>query len=313
MQNRNVPLKLGLAVLSGLLLLSFLSCNVETTPPVPSVLPGPSTSKLDTVEKDVIYGNVADIDLKLDIYYPKAATKAVPAVVHVHGGGWTEGNKANGECFKEIRLLVQRGYLVASVDYRLAPQYKFPAQIEDVKCAVRFLKANAARYGIDPEKIGAMGSSAGGQLVSLLGTTNTSDGLDGAGAYDSESSRVQAVVDRFGASDLTTFYVEKNYPWPQSIFGPDDAEHSVARLASPVTYISPDDPPFLIIHGDKDELVFLSQSRKLYEQLLASGVPVTLVVVKNAGHYFKPANGTISPTLDEIATITADFFDKYLK
>ena len=300
----------------GAVLLVFLSCKTAgpVASPVPwRALPGVDPAKLGTVARDIIYGTAGNVLLKLDIYYPKACDGAVPAVVYVHGGGWTQGDKSGGAGAVEIPELVNRGYLVAAVNYRLAPQYQFPAQIEDVKNAIRFLRANAASYGVDTARFGAMGGSAGGHLVALLGTTDTSAGLEGAGGYADRSSRVQAVVDLFGPSDLSIMFPGNSVIILEQVFGTRDPRSEKARMASPVTYVSPDDPPFLILHGDKDTLVPLSQSRILYDRLLAAGVTANLVVVKNGGHGFTPVGGAISPTRLELTNAIADFFDKYLK
>ena len=301
-------------------LVVFLSCTAQmpAAPPPPTATPpppGPDPAKLGSVERDLTYGNAAGVDLKLDIYYPKTADGPVPAVVYVHGGGWTAGEKSTGAGEVEIPELVSRGYLVASINYRLAPEHKFPAQIEDVKCAIRFLRANASRYGIDPERIGAWGGSAGGHLVALLGTTDASAGWDGSGGYAGESSRVKAVVDLFGPTDLTAIVPgTSNASTLENVFGTSDPRSEIAKLASPVTHVSADAPPFLIIHGDKDNVVPLRQSEILYDRLVAAGVPATLVVVKNGGHGFSAVAGSVmSPTRSEITSIIADFFDKHLK
>lgn len=308
--------KLGVLVVILMLLPVLASCKAEAVPasPLPqSPLLGPDPWKLGTVERDITYGSAGGVALKLDIYYPRAVSGAVPAVVYVHGGGWTQGDKSGGAGAIEIPELVARGFLVASVDYRLAPRYKFPAQIEDVKCAVRFLRTNASSYGINPEKFGAWGGSAGGHLVALLGTTDTSAGLEGSGGHAGQSTHVQAVVDMFGPTDLAVLFRGYRGPTLEQVFGTSDADSQAVRLASPVTYVSPDDPPFLIIHGDKDNLVPLGQSQILYDRLLAAGVPATLVVVKNGGHGFTPVGGAISPTRLEITNALADFFDGHLK
>ncbi len=213
----------------------------------------------------------------------------------------------------EIPELISRGYLVAAINYRLAPEYKFPAQIEDVKCAIRFLRAKASFYGIDPDRIGAWGGSAGGHLVALLGTADTNAGLEGLGGYMDYSSHVSAVVDFFGPSDIQELFPEYGMPALVNIFDTPNPKSPKAKVASPVTYVTPDDPPFLIIHGNKDDLVPLSQSEILYDRLKAAGVPVTLVEVKNGGHGFAPTGGSISPTRAEITNMVADFFDKHVK
>jgi len=281
-----------------LLLLSFMTSAVAPlTSPQPSI-------------RDVTYYTMDGVDLKMDVYLPYSVGDAHrPLIVCVHGGGWIMGDKKEDAGISDVPELLSRGYVVASINYRLAPRGKFPAQIEDVKCAVRSLRANAATYHIDTDNIGALGSSAGGHLVSLLGVTNRSIGFD-TGQYLEESSRVQAVVDYFGPSDLTaTDFVTGRCLALTPMFGLGN----VFKWASPVTYVSRDAPPFLIVHGDRDSVVPLSQSQRLYDSLTAAGVPATLVVVKNAAHDFVPIGGPINPTREEITRATADFFDKHLR
>jgi acetyl esterase/lipase len=276
---------------------------------------GPPTAKLGTVERDVIFATIDGVALKLDVYYPKTGSLAVPAVLYVHGGGWTAGDKRAGAGTQLIPELVSRGYLVAAINYRLAPDYKIPDQIGDVKCAVRYLREKAALYGIDPRRIGAVGGSAGGHLVALLGASDTDAKLEGLGGYGSQSSRVQAVVDLFGPADLPTMFKSAASPQIQRLFGATDPYSETVKKVSPVTHITRDDPPFLILHGDNDTTVPLEQSQILHEQLTAAGVNSTLVVVQNAGHSFRPVpdGAVISPTEREMTTMIADFFDRHLK
>ncbi len=292
-----------------------------TLPPTESAQGSAGRNVLGKVERDVTYCTVGGVDLKMDLYYPKAgaggpqragATLAAPVVMHVHGGGWTEGEKSNGEVAAEIALLVSQGYFVASIDYRLAPQYQFPAQITDTKCAVRFLRANAAKYTLDPNRFGVIGESAGGHLVALLGTSDQSAGWD-VGQYPEQSSRVQAVVDFFGPADLLAPEYQNRGAVGSftRVFG--GGQGAFAK-ASPVTYITPDDPPFLIMQGDQDTLVPMSQSQELYDRLKAGGVSAQLVIVKNAGHGFVPTGtGVVTPSRQEIARTVVGFFDQQLK
>ncbi len=264
-------------------------------------------------ERDVIYGKAGDVGLKMDLYFPKKTDGKLPVTVYVHGGGWQSGDKASGVGVMAIGELVQRGYLVASVNYRLAPAYKFPAQIEDVKCAIRFLRAHASDYHLDSQRIGVWGGSAGGHLVALLGTSDEKASLEGTGGWPNQSSRVQAVVDMFGPSDLTVESGGGHTRISEAVFGATSSKDEVLKRASPITYVTNDDPPFLILHGDQDRLVPLSQSEKLHQLLKAAGVSSKLVVVKNAGHSFMPAGGTPQPNRIELTHIIADFFDEKLK
>lgn len=266
-------------------------------------------ARLGMVERDVIYCTVDKVALKMDVRYPKAMSRPAPIVVYVHGGSWSSGDKADWQGMVDVPELLARGYLVASVDYRHAPQYEFPAQIEDVKCAIRFLRTNAAHFNLDPNKIGAWGHSAGGHLVSLLGTTTADAGFEGDGPYMDQSSRVEAVVDMCGRADLRGMPADK----ASTVFGVQSGSVHLLEHASPITFVSKDDPPFLILHGDKDDMVPLHASEEFYERLKAAGVLVKLVVVKNADHSFNPVGGAMSPTRAEMTKMIADFFDQYLR
>lgn len=270
------------------------------------------TQPVRPTEPDVTYCVMDGVELKMDIYRPQTSATPTPALLYVHGGGWTGGDKRSGAGSQDIAELLARGYLIAAVNYRLAPRYKFPAMIEDVKCAVRFLRANAERLSINPEKIGAWGGSAGGHLVALLGTADESAGWD-VGPYLEHSSRVQAVVDMFGPTDLTVLFEGSNARLMEQVFGTSDRNSEVLQRASPVNWVSSDDPPFLILHGERDPLVPVSQSQIFYEKLQATNVPATLIIVKNAGHGFAPMGGPISPTRQELTKIIGDFFDRSLK
>ncbi len=265
------------------------------------------------IEREVTYGKADEVELKLDLYFPRKREGKLPVTVYVHGGGWQNGDKGSGAGAMAIGELVKRGYLVASVNYRLAPAHKFPAQIEDVKCAIRFLRAHTNDYNLDPNRIGVWGGSAGGHLVALLGTSDASAGLEGKGGWAEQSSRVQAVVDMFGPADLTVEFPGGNSRVAQTVFGASSNADKVMKRASPVAYITKDDPPFLILHGDSDRVVPLSQSEKLHERLKTAGVDSTLVVVKNAGHSFKPEGGTPQPDRNELTQMIGDFFDRTLK
>ena len=271
--------------------------------PLASSVPQPSM-------RDITYCSTGGDDRKMDVYLPSASYSTPrPAAVYVHGGGWTSGDKKSGAGMLDVSELLSRGYVVVSIDYRLAPEYKFPAQIEDVKCAIRSLRGNSAIYHINPDLIGVWGGSAGGHLVSLLGVADQSAGFD-VGQYLVQSSRVQAVVDYFGPSDLASSdFGSAAHQAIHSVFGSQDE----LKSASPVTYITKDDPPFLIFQGELDTTVPAHQSQELYDRLGAAGVPATLVMVKNAGHSFKPVGTPISPTRPEITKMMADFFDRQLR
>jgi acetyl esterase/lipase len=263
------------------------------------------------IERNVVYAVVGGSSLTLDLHFPDAGVRPLPVAVYVHGGGWTSGDKSGGAGFADVPELLSRGYLVASVNYRLAPDNRWPAQIEDVKAAIRFLRADAERIGLDPERIGAWGSSAGGHLVAMLGAADAGAGFDRSGGNDGVSSRVRGVVDLFGPADLS----QPGFPTSgavRALLGPDPSPAALAG-ASPVTYVSADDPPFLILHGEEDATVPLSQSVIFLEALQSAGVASTLVVVRNAGHGFQPVGGEIVPSRVELTRMIADFFDGAVK
>ena len=273
-------------------------------------LPGATAGK---VERDVTYCTGGGTALRMDIYYPAANSGAAPAVLFVHGGGWSGGDKASGSGSETIPALVDQGFLVAAANYRLAPENEWPAQIEDVKCAVRYLRANASDLGIDPDAIGAMGGSAGGHLVAMLGVTDGDEGFEGSGGYPGVSSRVQAVVDMFGPADLTVEFAGANQRIISGVFGVSSRPSEVLERASPVTGASADDPAFLILQGRKDSLVPPSQSQALYDALTGTGGDADLVMVENAGHGFKAEGGTISPSRAQIGAMIVNFFATKLK
>ena len=288
-----------------------------TASPTSIPAPSPSASGGDgSVQRGVVYCTNAGVPLTMDIYRPgQVGTTPTPAVLYVHGGGWEHGSSSLGGINASIeQMLMQQGILVAAVNYRLAPQYLWPAQIDDVKCAVRYLRANAHQYGIDPTRIGAWGGSAGGHLVSMLGTAGPSAGFD-TGQYLQQSSSLQAVVDMFGPADLTAGgWGPSATSVIQQVFGaaPGQQDSGLAH-ASPVTYIQPSDPPFLIFHGTRDAVVPPAQSQELASRLQAAGVSATLVMVQNGGHGFAPTGGAISPTLQEITQTTVDFLSQHLQ
>ncbi len=282
---------------------------VEIKPTQPSISEDLPMISPGTELKDITYCIASGVELKMDLYYPDEVETLLPVIVYVHGGGWTGGDKANGAGFRFLPVLRERGYLTISVNYRLAPEHKFPAHIEDVKCAIRHLRAEAETYHLDPNRIGAIGSSAGGHRVALLGVTNESAGMEGSSGYPEYSSRVQAVIDMFGPIDTAE---SCTIGWARQVFGAN-CEDEIISLSSPLAYISNDDPPFLLLHGDMDELVPLEQSQIFYDNLTAAGVPATLQIIKNAGHGLSSTGDPIDPDYKTLLQLAADFFDQYLK
>lgn len=240
-----------------------------------------------------------------------------PAAVYVHGGSWVSGNyDSGGFLIKAIGpALTAKGFVVVSVNYRLGLKQRWPDQIVDVKCAIRYLRTNASRLNINPDDIGVWGQSAGGHLVALLGTAGPKAGWD-VGAYTDESSKVQAVVDMAGPSDLLTLGNQGDSLLVAGTFvkllGPVPRRSVAAHLraASPVTYVAPGDPPFLLLHSTDDEIVYPQQSNELTWDLGANEVPHQLLIVKGGGHEFD--NPGEQPTEAGITRAIADFFVRTL-
>lgn len=275
-------------------------------------------SRVSSIQRDVTYCTPDGVPVKMDIFFPAASSGGpFPAVVYLHGGAWRAGDKSTGAWLQPVvGELIARGYLVAAVNYRLGPQYVWPAQIEDAKCAIRHLRANAASYNLNPNAIGVWGVSAGGHLAALLGTTDPSAGFEGSGGYSDQSSRVQAVIDIDGPANLAASSFTGSRLQMQiagQIFGADSPNSPILARASPVTYVSKDDPPFLIIHGEKDLVVPPSQSQELYDRLTMAGVPATLLMVQNGDHTLSPSGGPIKPTQAQIAATILEFLEKSLK
>lgn len=270
------------------------------------------------VLRDLTYATVAERDLLLDLYLPPATDQKIPVVVWIHGGGWRQGDKGNAG---PARPMVGRGYAVVDVAYRLSGEARHPAQIQDCKAAVRWIRAHADEYGFDPDRIGAWGSSAGGHLAALLGTSGGVDAFE-TESHPNFSSRVQAVVDWFGPTDLLLMNthavagatMDHDAPGsPESLLlgGPlqDQAQRAAARQVSPITHVSPDDPPILIQHGDRDLLVSHKQSEIFHTALKKAGVDSTLEIIKGGGHGF--GGGDIPR--DQITATAMAFLDKHLQ
>jgi acetyl esterase/lipase len=246
---------------------------------------------------------------KLDLYLPKAEEK-LPLIIWVHGGAWLAGSKSDGVPLDYL----SDGYAVASINYRLSRHAIFPAQIQDCKAAVRWLRTNAQKYNLDPNCFGAWGPSAGGHLVAMLGTTGDVNEFD-VGENLTVSSQVQAVADYFGPTDFLQMNEHRppdgmvhntpDSPESRLIGGYIQDNKEKVTKANPITYVTKDDAPFLIVHGDKDPLVPHHQSELLEAALKKAGVPVSFYTVKGAGHGgFKDPN---------VPKLTKEFFAKYLK
>ncbi len=223
--------------------------------------------------------------LSMTLFAPHGASRnPVPVVLQVHGGGWARGQRLTSlSQSRAATLLTDRGIAVASIDYRLTPANPWPDQIVDVKCAVRFLRSSARYLGIDPARIGAWGSSAGGQLVALLGTTGGQPLWD-EGTDRGTSSSVQAVADQFGPSELVTRFPHWTAGVIHRVFGTAPGADATLDIASPLDHVGPGDPPFLIQQGTADHVVPAAQSMLLADRLRAAGVRVQLTLVAGGNH-----------------------------
>ncbi|MGB7345424.1 MAG: alpha/beta hydrolase [Pirellulaceae bacterium] len=236
---------------------------------------------------DIAYAKVDGQPLLLDLYLP--AVDNAPLVVWVHGGAWRSGSRSK----MPLGFLVDDGYAVASIDYRLSGMAKFPAQIHDCKAAIRFLRANANKYGYNAQRVAVAGSSAGGHLVAEIGVTNGHADLEGSvGEHSGESSDIQAIVDYYGPTNFLTI-LDQSTPHGLGVRVPalelllgdgPEAKPDLAKLASPVFHVDKNDPPLLMIHGDQDPQVPINQSHELHGKYKSLNLDVTLEVVHGGAH-----------------------------
>ena len=259
-----------------------------------------------TVQTDVSYGSVDGTKLLLDVYEPAGGgMEARPAVVLIHGGGWTSLDKSTMRTMGQF--LAKSGFVAFSVDYRLfhGHENEWPAQLDDVQRAVRWVRANASTYHVKPDRIGAFGHSAGAQLAALLGMENTRDNSDPTLAK--YSSKVEAVVDVSGPTDFTQDRDADGAEFLDNFLGTGYAAHpDVWREASPVFHVSKSDAPFLIVHGTEDQNVPIAQAQELYDKLHAAGVPATFTKVNDV-HTFRTPEAR-----RELAIQSLEFFNRYL-
>ncbi len=250
-----------------------------------------ASANLPAAEKtirDLPFAVVGETTLKLDLYLPDSGTPA-GLIVWVHGGAWRAGSRGD----VDLKRMVDRGWAIASVDYRLSTVARFPAQIHDIKAAIRFLRAHARDYGYLSDRFVIAGSSAGAHLAALVGVSNGEAELEGnEGEFSHESSSVQAIVDLFGASNLTTILaqstphgLEVRKPALDLLLGGQpDAKADLARLASPVFHIDANDPPLLLLHGDQDPQMPINQSHELQGAYENAGLRVEFKVLHGSGH-----------------------------
>ncbi len=288
-----------------------LSCLAFATPPTSranssSNANSPSVAAGETVQQNIVYAKVNGTELHLDVYEPaEASPKPLPAVILIHGGGWSAFDKSTMRGMGGF--LSRSGFVAVAVDYRLFKDgdNRWPAQLDDLQRAVRWVRANASKYGVDPDHIGAFGHSAGAQLAALLGLEDTRENSDPALAK--YSSRVQAVVDVSGPSDFTTNHDPDGDAFLTNFLGASYAKNPGAwRDASPVFHISKSAAPFLIFHGTKDQDVPIAQAQELYDKLKSAGVPVSFIKVEDV-HTFRTSEARM-----QLAIESQKFFNQYL-
>jgi acetyl esterase/lipase len=241
--------------------------------------------------KDLGYANVAGTTLGLDLYLP-AGVKHAPLVVYLHGGAWNAGNKSQYPAF-----LVERGFAVASLDFRSTDVAPFPANIHDIKAAIRYLRAKATDYGYRADRIAIGGASSGGHLAALVGVTNGESALEGdEGEHRDQSSAVQAIISWFGGSDLTTI-LSQSTPFGLSVREPalrrllgaaPDAVPELAKQASPVFHVDAKDPPLFLLHGDQDRQMPINQLHELDAAYSRAGLKAEALILDGVGHDAEP-------------------------
>lgn len=269
----------------------------------------PATGKFEIeIQKDVVYGKGGGEDLTLDVAKPKGISATVPAIVVIHGGGWAGGSKDDPVHTMLAREAAERGYVAININYRLAPRHQFPAQIEDCKCAVRWLRAHAKEMNVDPSRLGAVGGSAGGHLVMMLGAMDAADGLEGDGGWPDQSSKVQAVVAFFGPVNLIGDFPDVSLRILDNFLGGSmKAKEADYRRASPITYVNAGDAPMLLFQGTKDPLVPYDQAFQMATALDKAGVAARAEILVGASH------GWGEPDLSRTKRETYEFFDEKLR
>lgn len=259
------------------------------------------------IQTDVVYGTGGDVELHMDIAVPENVEKAVPCIVVIHGGAWRQGNKKSH--LNEIKRFAEQGFVSATIQYRFCPEHRFPAQVEDVKCAVRYLREHADKYSIDPKRIGAIGFSAGAHLSMMLGTMDKADGLEGQGGWPDQSSKVQAVVAFFGPTQMMADDIPLiSVPLLSDFLGGSKQEKpEVYRQASPITYVNKGDAAMLLLQGTEDPLVPYTQAIEMVKAMTMKDVPGRVEFLIDAGHGWGGAERERS------FKISNEFFQQYLR
>lgn len=270
---------------------------------------------------EAAYATVGTRAIHLDIQFPTSTQAPFPVIVWLFGGGWAQGCKDDRPLVRLIDdYLLTQGYAIASVEYRLSHEAQFPAQLEDCKAAIRWLRAHAQQYSLDSEAIGAWGFSSGGHLAALLGTTGRSSAFDDVGLYSGYSSAVQAVCTFAAPTDLLQMSAMAGHAWhdaPDSfesrlLGGPLQERADQAAQANPVTYLVGDHhtPPFLILHGDRDSYVPVTQAMILYDALQRAQREVTLYRIPGGDHGLR---GLSEAEIVTVVAMVGAFFETHLR
>lgn len=288
----------------GAMLTATLASAAEPGPQY-AARAAPTTAPSVEFHRDVAYGKADGTALHLDLARPSDVDHALPCVLFIHGGGWAHGSKSQFDL--AIRTAAAKGYVAATVDYRLAPKFQFPAQVEDVKCAVRYLRSHAKQYGIDPDRIGALGDSAGGHLVLMLAVTRPTDGFEGSGGWKGTSSAVQAVVSWFGPTDLAAADMpEISKPIVREFLGAYPAPE-LCHKASPITYVHQGECPILLLQGTIDPLVPYTQAVIMAKRMTDEHTPGRAELLIGAGH------GFAADDLKHAIDASVAFLDEHLR
>lgn len=283
----------------AMLALVFVAAPLPAAPPTPESV---------SWEEGIEYSKPGDTPLLLNLARPKSGEGPFPAVLCIHGGGFRAGKRESYDalCVK----LAERGYVAVTITYRLAPQHRFPAAVQDSKAAVRWLRSNASKYRIDADRIGVTGGSAGGHLAQFLGVTADVPQFEGPGRSSGNSSRVTCVVNVYGPSDFTQSYgksVDAHEVLPLWFGGNLETTRSLHIQGSPLYWVTPNAAPTLCIHGTEDKYVAHEQAVWLIDRLKAAGVSAELLTLSGAGHGFKGADA------EKAEAALFAFFDKHLK
>lgn len=304
---RGRTLPIALSLVCAAVLLATTALISQAAPTVPDEL---------AFTADIVYAKNGGEEQKLDLARPKQGTGPFPAMVFVHGGGWRGGSKA--DYHQAMFGVAKLGVVCISIDYRLLPKHPFPAAVQDTKCAIRWLRAHAEEYHIDPARIGAMGGSAGAHLLALAGTTHNDQKWDDVGEHQDQSSGLQAIICHGGPYDLAVGYrntVQQNEGagalvrglLEDFLGGKPEAAEKTYREASPIHFVDAASPPFLLLHGIDDPLVPIEQADLFYAKLKAEQVPADINRIEKGGH------GGFGEEPHKVLTQAVEFLKKHLK